>query len=80
MGVQPFKGDCGETPKAVSIPILRVGVQQAISNFMVSINIVSIPILRVGVQPNHLLTLLHWHEFQFPYCAWEFNPKKLLKT
>ena len=58
----------------VSIPILRVGVQPKSGYDIAKFLVVSIPILRVGVQRKdnrfqHICSI----QFQFPYCAWEFN-------
>jgi len=64
----------------VSIPILRVGVQLRIDVSPSSPFDVSIPILRVGVQLLSVDDIVLLHEFQFPYCAWEFNiiPKVMI--
>ena len=57
----------------VSIPILRVGVQQVKTIKLLEVGTVSIPILRVGVQLISSFMLLIIFRFQFPYCTWEFN-------
>ena len=60
--------------REVSIPILRVGVQQMKKEAISKLISVSIPILRVGVQQVFRIKHKQFKQFQFPYCAWEFNP------
>ena len=59
--------------REVSIPILRVGVQQMKKEAISKLISVSIPILRVGVQLQAHSAPHQLSGFQFPYCAWEFN-------
>ena len=53
--------------------MIRAGVHDGVTMNYKEITSVSIPILHVGVQNTAEGCIYCGHQFQFPYCTWEFK-------